>query len=166
MKSLGWLAGAALAVAYFCFGPAQADCLSSCLGSGCSGVNYDKDMYCKLRSNDCVRQCRESGSGASGGSRDRWGAIAYSDKTGNYGLSYGYARLSEARRSALAECKASDCDVMAWFSNSCGAVAAGEDDVSFGAQNNSRSAAERLAVAGCVRLGGGTCKLVVSRCSP
>jgi len=164
MRLPRWLGG--LALFTLCFFPAlsHADCLSSCLGSGCSGVNYDNGIYCKMRSNDCVRECRESGSGS--GARDSWGAIAFSDKTRRYGLSYGYARLSEARRWALAECNASDCDVMAWFSNSCGAVAAGDNEISDGAQNDSRAAAQRQAMAGCVRLGGRNCELIVSQCSP
>ena len=165
MHLLCWLRRTAFVAVCFCVGPAHADCLSDCLGSGCSGVNYDVGIYCKMQSNDCQRRCRESGSRGSGSSI-RWGAIAYSDKNRSYGTSHDYATLAQARRFALAECRANDCEVEAWFYNSCGAVAAGDNEVSFGAQGRTRAGAQRAALAGCTRRGGRNCELVVSQCSP
>lgn len=40
--------------------------------------------------------------------QDNYGAIAYSDSTGNWGYSYDYGSRSEAENSALSRCKSDD----------------------------------------------------------
>jgi uncharacterized protein DUF4189 len=145
------------------FLPAHADCLSDCLGSQCSGVNYGEGIYCKLRSNDCLNQCRNSGGGSQGAA---WGAIAYSLSTGDYGYSEGYSARSEAERWAIKECGKNDCKVAAWFSNSCGAVATGDNEAYGGAQHNNEKRARELALSRCEKEGGRNCEVIFSHCSP
>ena len=57
----------------------------------------------------------------------RISAIAYSEETGAYGYSWGYANLNDAKNRALEECESrsnvEDCTVATWFKNACGALA-------------------------------------------
>ncbi len=54
---------------------------------------------------------------------DNYGAIAYSDSTGNWGYSHDYGSRAQAENSALRRCKSDDCEIKVWFKNSCGALA-------------------------------------------
>src|SRR5262245_41087795 len=60
--------------------------------------------------------------GRSGGS---YGALAYSAKTGDYGYSYGFNSREQAEQRAKKECGQNDCEIAAWYSRACGAIAAG-----------------------------------------
>ena len=52
-----------------------------------------------------------------------YGSIAYSSSTGASGISYNWATRAQADDSAIGYCGKSDCTVVAWFQNSCGALA-------------------------------------------
>jgi len=52
-----------------------------------------------------------------------YGAIAYSPSTRASGISYNWGTRSEADSSAIGYCAKSDCTIVAWFQNSCGAIA-------------------------------------------
>jgi hypothetical protein len=56
-----------------------------------------------------------------------YGAIAYSESTGKYGYSYNYSYLGDAEADAIAQCNASDAQVVAWCWNEYAALAV--DDV-------------------------------------
>lgn len=52
-----------------------------------------------------------------------YGAIAYSSSTRASGISYNWATRAEADTSAIGYCDKPDCAIVAWFQNSCGAIA-------------------------------------------
>ena len=52
-----------------------------------------------------------------------YGAIAYSSSTRASGISYNWGTRSQAEASAIEYCGKSDCAIVAWFQNSCGAIA-------------------------------------------
>jgi len=142
--------------------PARADCFSSCLGSDCSGVNYGNGIGCKLRSNMCMQQCRDGGSGGGGGT---YGALAYSGKTGDYGFSYGYTSRAEAERRAKRECGQSDCEIAAWYSRACGAIAVGDEGKWGGGSGDTEPQAREDAKNDCVKDGGKNCEILVAKCT-
>jgi hypothetical protein len=79
---------------------------------------------------------------------DCFGAIATSRSTHHWGYVYNEPSRAEAEAGALAQCGGGDCEVRVWFVNSCGAVAAGTDEVAWG-HAETREAAEAEAMAGC-----------------
>lgn len=52
-----------------------------------------------------------------------YGAIAYSTSARAYGIAYNYGSRAEAESAAIGYCANSSCVAVAWFSNSCGALA-------------------------------------------
>jgi serine/threonine-protein kinase len=119
---------------------------------------------CKLRANQCTRECfSRDGNGGSRG--EAWGAIAYSPNSGDYGYSYGTASRTAAEQRAKRECGKADCEVAAWFSNSCGALAASDDGIWTGAQNDNERRAREIALADCIKDRGKNCEVIYSRCS-
>lgn len=65
---------------------------------------------------------------------DNFGAIATSDSSTYWGLTYDYPSREKAERGALEQCSknADDCVVRVWFQNACGAVADNGSSVSWG----------------------------------
>jgi Domain of unknown function (DUF4189) len=100
------------------------------------------------------------GSGAGKGA-DNWGAIAYEDADGHWGLSYNYATRAEAERIALSECGTRGCKIAIWFKNSCGAVAQSATYWGVG-EGNSRREAEKEALSSC---GQRSCEIVAWACT-
>jgi hypothetical protein len=99
-------------------------------------------------------------------SRTTYGAIAYSPDDGNYGYSQNYGSRAQAESRARQQCGKSDCEIAAWFYNSCGALAADEEEGSWGgAQGSSEQRASAGAQARCASEGGKNCKVLVSVCS-
>lgn len=80
---------------------------------------------------------------------DNYGAIAFSQAGGNYGYSYDYGSRAGAEQEALNRCNASDCAVVLWFMNACGALASGDDNGYGTGWAPSRSAAENIAMSNC-----------------
>jgi hypothetical protein len=98
---------------------------------------------------------------------DRYGAIAYSTRTGHYGYADNAPTRGAAERRALERCEGRDCKVEVWFRNSCGALAAGEDGRIFGwAHDTSLRDAKVAAVEQCRQHRGHHCQVVISACTP
>jgi serine/threonine-protein kinase len=97
---------------------------------------------------------------------DRYGAIAYSLRTGHYGYADNAATRAGAERRALDLCERRDCKIEVWFLNSCGALATSENGQYFGwAHDTSLREAKEIAVRNCRREGGRGCRVLVSACS-
>ena len=106
---------------------------------------------------------RRNGYGTSSRS---YGAIAYSPDRGHYGYSQNYGSRAVAENSAMKECGKSDCQIAAWFYDSCGAVAADNDEGSWGgAQGSNEQRASQDAQKTCASYGGKNCKVIFSVCS-
>jgi hypothetical protein len=85
--------------------------------------------------------------------RHKYGAIAFSKSTGNWGTSYNFKSRAAAEQDALTRCAAGDCDVKIWFRNACGALAVGKGNCMGSAWAKNRAAAERKALEWCRRAG-------------
>ncbi|MBD2464521.1 DUF4189 domain-containing protein [Oscillatoria sp. FACHB-1407] len=88
---------------------------------------------------------------------DKFGAIAYSEATGGYGYSRDYPTQGDAEIRALNECEAhsgsSDCQVLLWFRNACGALATASNGAYGSGWGINRSIAEGYAVETCSAYG-------------
>jgi uncharacterized caspase-like protein len=104
-------------------------------------------------------------SGAQDGVKGPYGAIAYSPGNGTYGSALQYANRPLAEQQAMRECGKSDCQIAAWFFNSCGALATDSDGAWGADYNNDEQRARALAQARCAKEGGANCKIVYSICS-
>ena len=97
---------------------------------------------------------------------DRYGAIAYSRRTGHYGYSNRSDSRARAERRALESCEGRDCKIEVWFRNSCGALATSENGQTTGWAHDTRLRdAKETAVQQCREQGGHRCRIVVSACS-
>jgi hypothetical protein len=97
---------------------------------------------------------------------DRYGAIAYSRRTGHYGYSDRAATRIGAERRAMELCEGRDCKVEVWFRNSCGALATSENGRIFGwAHDTSLREAKAIAVRNCRNEGGRGCRVLISACT-
>lgn len=99
------------------------------------------------------------------GRANAYGAIAYSPDSGEYGYSEQYTNRSQAEQRAKQECGKNDCEIAAWFYNSCGALATDDNGTWGGAQGGNEQRARQAALARCAKEGGKDCKVIVSRCS-
>jgi hypothetical protein len=79
-----------------------------------------------------------------------YGSIAYSSSTGASGISYNYATRSEADASAIGYCAKGDCAVVAWFQNSCGAIATAPTGQMATGTGTSGDTAQAFAMATCL----------------
>jgi len=89
--------------------------------------------------------------GAPAKAADKFGAIAFSQKTGAHGFSYDYQSQGAAQNRAMVECDqyGPGCRIASWFKNGCGALAVGTGN-GWGAEwGNTRAEAERLALQRC-----------------
>jgi len=131
-------------------------CLYECQGPICSDFSNNTDMCLELRAK-CQRICSEKRS---------YGAIAYSAKDKGAGWSHGWDDQSKAQRVALDKCseRGSACKVIMWYYNSCGAVAADGDIVTWG-RDSTIQMAQQTALRECVKAGGKKCAIQVSQCS-
>ena len=138
----------------------QADCYTDCMALyGCE--SSIESSYCSGTSARCSTECRH------GGGTKSYGAIAYSVRDEAYGYSDNFENQEKAESAALKYCSehGSGCEVMVWFYNSCGAVAANGDTATWG-QEASKMGAERQALDECKRAGGKNCEIKISHCSP
>jgi hypothetical protein len=94
-----------------------------------------------------------------------YGAIAYSPDSGEIGYSKQYANRVQAEQRARQECGKSDCEIAAWFYNSCGALATDDDGTWGGAQGGNEERARQAAIARCAKEGGKNCKVISTQCS-
>lgn len=132
---------------------------------------------------ECVRRCSHScanlngaSNGGSGGSNsERYGAIAISTDTLEYGIAFGFPNVDSAQNAALKDCankphNPTDCDIDIWFYNQCSALVMynpphyGDEGWWGSAFSNTREDAIRIATERCNSIGP-NCKLVGSYCS-
>ena len=97
--------------------PAWADSINHCIDSCFS--TWPGSDHEELRQ-ECLNQCRNA---------PNYGAIAYAEHNGAYGFSYHYHSATEANQRALSDCMAhgADCKVVISFSETCAALAAGDN---------------------------------------
>ncbi|MBW4552007.1 MAG: DUF4189 domain-containing protein [Aphanocapsa sp. GSE-SYN-MK-11-07L] len=88
--------------------------------------------------------------------QDRFGAISYSASDGADGYSYNYASRSAAEDRALSECRGyggTDCQVLVWFRNACGAMAVSSSGAYGSGWGTTTGLAESAALGSCERSG-------------
>ena len=131
-------------------------CLYECQGPICSNFSNTYDFCRELRA-----KCQATCSG-----QKSWGAIAYSTKDKGAGWSYGWNDLSKAKKEALDNCAkhGTACKLWAWYNNSCGAIAADGNIVTWGTASVKANADQR-ALLECKKAGGKKCAIEVSQCS-
>ena len=106
----------------------------------------------------------------------KYGAIALSASTVEYGFSYNFDSQERAEEAALTYCysnanKPRDCKVLVWFYDACASLAikpdSGRKDAAWGAQwASSAQSANVKALEECQKYGGNGCKIERSFCSP
>lgn len=101
-------------------------------------------------------------------SQEYFGAIAYSKSTGICGVSVDHRTIEEAVEAAVRSCGSRDCESLVSFSNTCGALAVGDNDKhifswSWGAKT--RWIAEADARSRCEQEGGGNCISICYACT-
>ena len=119
---------------------------------------YDCSSCTALRDN-CVKECSKVG--------PAYGAIAYGRTSGAWGSSYQWDSRAKAESTAMQNCKehGDDCEVMVWFHDECGAVAAGDDGAAFWALGDGEGQARENAVNKCVEGGDKNCEIEAAQCS-
>ena len=137
-------------------GQSVGHCLYECEGSTCADFSNRWDHCLKIRA-ECQAKCS---------SLKFWGAIAYSTKDKGAGWSFGWNDLKKAQQEALDRCakQGTACTLWAWFDNSCGALAASGDIVTWGTAYGKDDADQR-ALLECRKAGGKNCAIAVSVCS-
>ena len=97
---------------------------------------------------------------------DQFGAIAYSLDAQAYGLSIDRASRAEAEKTALSICsgRASDCQLVLWFRNGCGAMAIGEHGYG-GGTGTTPALADQYAMKSCAIYGGANCQVTRRVCT-
>ena len=103
--------------------------------------------------------------------QDAHGAIAFGQIAQNpavaYGFAWDYPSRDEAQEAAMNACLdsgGSDCAVLAWFQNGCGALAMDQYGMAQGKGARSQEQAEARAVRACEAAGGVGCAVVESQC--
>lgn len=138
---------------------AQNECFSRCESNyylclrGGASVG---ERGCSAIRSTCNMSCTQGGGS--------FGAIAYSKVTRTYGFASQYESRERAERRAVQECaqsrsNATDCAVLVWFNNRCGALALGDDGGYGAAQDQTRQAASAKAMANC-QPHAATCRIV------
>jgi Domain of unknown function (DUF4189) len=79
---------------------------------------------------------------------DNYGAIAFSQDSGNYGYAIDYDSRRSAEADALKEC-GDGCEVVVWFKNACGALATGDDNGYGTGWASNHADAEDIAMSAC-----------------
>jgi hypothetical protein len=115
-------------------GAARASAINQCIdacfsGFSCTSQGESYQGICQGNRDRCVAQCNQNINGREDQPpvRGAYGAIAYDEKTGAWGLADASQSKSDAKKSALAYCgkHGSDCEIVESFSNQCAAMAAG-----------------------------------------
>jgi len=96
-----------------------------------------------------------------------YGAIAYAEHNGAYGFSYHYHSAAEAEQRALSDCmtKGAGCEVVISFSETCAALAAGDNDRFAASRGDGAGKAESEALTACSRNGGKHCEIKAWACA-
>jgi len=154
---LRWISWVALVVALGVaaqIAPARADSINHCIDS-CFGT-WGSDQE-ELRQ-ECVNRCPNG---------VNYGAIAYAEQDGAYGFSYHYHSAAEANQRALSDCLAqgAGCKVVISFSETCAALAAGDNDRFAASLGDGRGEAQGNALTACSRNGGKNCEIKTWTCA-
>jgi hypothetical protein len=129
------------------------------------GVGPEKEVTMKIGLNGIMVLCVVLTAFGSVQADDNYGAIAYSESTGNWGYSYDYGSRAQAENSALGRCGRGDCEIKVWFKNSCGALAkASNGALGWSYAADSRAEAESLALSEC-RSRGSNCRILCWTCT-
>jgi serine/threonine-protein kinase len=96
-----------------------------------------------------------------------YGAIAYAVHNGAFGYSFHYHSAAEAEQQALTDCnaKGAGCKVVISFSETCAALAAGDNEKFAASRGDGRGDAQGQALAACSRNGGKHCEIKVWSCA-
>jgi Domain of unknown function (DUF4189) len=100
--------------------------VNSCIDQCFSSFQPPADCpYCTGLRDQCVKQCSKVG--------PSYGAIAYGRTSGAWGSSDQWDSRVKAESTAMHNCQkhGDDCEVMVWFHDECGAVAAGDGETAF-----------------------------------
>ncbi len=117
-------------------GVAQASAMNECIDACFSGSNCAMSEHNGMNTSDCqsgrdrcVKQCNDNVSRGEAPKpiTGEYGAIAYDEKTGAWGLSDPSQSRGDAKDSALGYCgkRGKDCEIVERFSKTCAAVASG-----------------------------------------
>ncbi len=134
---------------------ARADSVNHCIDSCFS--TWPGSDHEELRQ-ECLDRCRNA---------VNYGAIAYAEDNGAYGFSYDYHSAAEANRRALADCttQGAGCKVVISFSETCAALAAGNNDRFAASRGDWRGEAQGNALTACSRNGGKNCEIKAWTCA-
>ena len=141
--------------------------LAAAWGGSAFALNEACHMRCNAQPNymACYKTC-DAGPSGTGGSR--FGAIAVSPSSNEFGFSYKLNSRREAEGRAMSECRSSsrrgDCRIATWFRDSCGALAQGGVNTWGAEWGSSGGEASRKAMAVCER-GGQRCRVVQTVCA-
>jgi hypothetical protein len=102
---------------------------------------------------------------AKANAQDHYGSLAFSASTGLWGSSWGFPDRGQSDYTALQNCAAPDCTVVAWVNNGCLAFAVGQGNAYGWAWNAGRGLAEDAALTQCSARTV-ACQLKTSFCSP
>jgi serine/threonine-protein kinase len=96
-----------------------------------------------------------------------YGAIAYGRTSKAWGYSHHWASQAKAESVAKQNCAqhGSDCEVMVWYKNQCGAVASADGDAAYWGLGDGIGAARGNALSTCAKSGGKNCAIQVAECS-
>ncbi|HTQ34685.1 MAG TPA: DUF4189 domain-containing protein [Stellaceae bacterium] len=98
--------------------------------------------------------------------RAGFGALAYDDSSGKYGLSSNEETQSKADDVAVKECGSDGCKIVfRTRAKECGAIAKAESGTAWGGGKGSKAAAELAAVQNCQKRTKGQCKIRGSECN-
>ena len=134
---------------------AHADCVDDCIMAyGERGTEESTNQLL-----ECYREtCNQE---------PKFGAIAYAKKNGAYGFSYDVNDSDTANQRALNNCakNGDGCKLVISFSNTCAALAAGDNERFATSLGNTKSDAQSQALAECGRDGGKNCDIKAWSCA-
>ncbi|MDR3450096.1 MAG: DUF4189 domain-containing protein [Alphaproteobacteria bacterium] len=143
-------------------GAAHADCLASCMiDHDCWTDNAREHMtsYGKM----CVEARKTCDTRCAGSA---YGAIAYGEKSGSWGMSGVVPTALQARKDALDFCgqHGKDCKIALQVKNECAAVASGGKDIVVWAKADTLALARKAAQTDCIDKAGDACDLRHAQC--
>ena len=134
---------------------ARAESINGCIDT-CVDTFSGENQW-ELEQN-CMNNCRN---------RVNYGAIAYDTGSGAWGDSYDYHSTDDANQRALSDCSREGpaCKVVISFSETCAALAAGDNSAWAANVGDGVGDARHNALVACARNGGRNCAIKVSTCA-
>jgi hypothetical protein len=116
-----------------------------------------RSANCRQQADACKYECQLNGP-TNSNRRAQFGAIAYSPSKRAQGFTHEFADRASAETAALNSCRqrsgASDCRIVIWFSNNCGALATATGGAYGGGYSGNKIGAESRALSYCRSAGG------------